>query len=115
MARDEVPGRPAIVTGWMAVVGILSMLALIVIVIWMARPSGLLAAVVVGVAMVVAFVAWFVSWTALTTRVQRSLMARPELDEPRRVAWFSAVLLGYPVLSVAVLVLLYGVARTLAT
>ena len=113
--RYRIPGRPAIVTRWMAVAGVVSVLALAVVFIWMARPSGLVAAVITLVALIALFFIWFTSWTAITTRVHLALLDRPELDDTRRVAWFTAALLGYPVLSVAVLVLVYGLARTLAT
>lgn len=113
--RYRIPPRPALVTRWMGVVGVISLLALVVLFIWMARPSGVVAAVITLVALVALFFIWFTSWTAVTTRVHLSLLDRQELDDSRRVAWFVAVLLGYPVLSVAVIVLLYGVARTLAT
>lgn len=115
MTDDQVPGRPAIVKGWMTAVGIVSAIALAILVIWMAQPSGLIAAVALVVAMVALFVAWFASWTAVTTRVHLALLERPQLDDSQRVAWFTAVLLGYPVLSVAVVVLVYGIARTLTT
>jgi hypothetical protein len=94
---------------------VISLLALAVILIWMTRPSGLVAAAITLVALVALFFIWFTSWTAVTTRVHLALLDRPELDDSRRVAWFTAALLGYPVLSVAVVVLVYGVARTLAT
>ena len=113
--RYRVPTRPPFVSRWMAVVGIISVLALAVILFWMTRPSGLVAAVIVGAAMVALFIVWFATWTAVTTRVHLALLDRPQLDDSRRVAWFTAALLGYPVLSVAVVVLVYGVARTLAT
>jgi hypothetical protein len=105
--------RP-ILSPWMAIIAVVSALALGVVLIWMARPSGLIAAAVVVVAMVVGFWVWFTTWTALTTRVHLALLKRPELGETRRLAWFTAALLGYPVLSVAVVVLVYGVARSLA-
>jgi hypothetical protein len=113
--RYRIPGRPALATRWMAIAGAISLLALAVIFIWMVRPSGVLVGAIALVAMVVLFFIWFASWTAVTTRVHLALLDRPELDDTRRVAWFTAALLGYPVLSVAVLVLAYGVARTLAT
>jgi hypothetical protein len=111
--RYRIPGRPAVMTRWMAVAGVISLLALAVIFIWMVRPSGVVVGAVALVAMVVLFFVWFASWTALTTRVHLALLDRPELDDTRRVAWFTAALLGYPVLSVAVIVLVYGIARTL--
>jgi hypothetical protein len=107
--------RRPILSRWLAAVGVVSLLTLGVMLIWMSRPSGVLAAAVVAVAMVGLFFAWFVSWTALTTRVHLALLERPELGEARRLAWFTAALLGYPVLSVAVVVTVYGVARTLAS
>jgi hypothetical protein len=113
--RYRLPPRRPIVTFWMAVVAIVSALALGVVLFWMVRPSGLLAALVVGVAMIAFFFVWFLSWTALTARVHLALLSRPELGDQQRVAWFTAALLGYPVLSVAVVVLMYGVARTLAS
>lgn len=108
------PARPPFVNRWMAVLAIVSLLAVAVVIIWMARPSGVLTAAVVGIAMLVFFVAWFASWNAVITRVHLALLDRPQLDDSRRVAWFTVALLGYPVLSVAAVVLLYGVARTLA-
>jgi hypothetical protein len=106
--------RPILSPG-MAVLAIISVLALVVMLIWMARPSGLVAGIVVIVAMVVGYVVWFTTWTALMARVHLALLRRPELGETRRLAWFTAAMLGYPVLSVAVVVLVYGVARSLAS
>ena len=110
-------GRPMwrpILSPWMAVLAVVSAVALLVVLVWMARPSGLVAAVVVVVALVVGFWVWFTTWTALMARVHLALLRRPELGETRRLAWFTAAMLGYPVLSVAVVVLVYGVSRTLA-
>ena len=106
--------RPILSPG-MAIIAVISAVALIDILVWMARPSGLLAALVVVVAMVLGYVVWFTTWTALMARVHLALLKRPDLDETRRLAWFTAAMLGYPVLSVAVVVLVYGVARSLAS
>jgi len=113
--RYRVTTRPAIVTRGMAAIAVVSLLALAVILIWLARPSGLFLALIVGSAMLTLFVVWYVSWQAVATRVHLALLDRPELDDSRRLAWFFAAFLGYPVLSIALLVLVYGVARTLAT
>jgi len=113
--RYRMPTRSAIVTRGMAVVAVISLLALAVILIWMARPSGLFLALIVGAAMLALFVVWYVSWQAVTTRVHLALLDRPELEDSRRLAWFLAAFLVYPVLSIAVLVVVYGVARTLTT
>jgi hypothetical protein len=109
------PARAPVVSRWLAALAIISLIALAVILIWMARPSGLIAAVVVTVAMVGLFVGWFAMWNVVLTRVHLALLDRPHLDESQRVAWFTAALLGYPILSVAVVVLVYGVARSLAS
>ena len=99
----------------MAVLAVASALALVVMVFWAARPSGLIAGFLFIVAMVVGSWVWFTTWSALMARVHLALLKRPELGETRRLAWFTAAMLGYPVLSVAVVVLVYGVARTLAS
>lgn len=98
----------------MAIAGVVSALALVVILIWMSRASGLILGVVAVVAMVLGYTVWFMTWTALMARVHLALLRRPELGETRRLAWFTAAMLGYPVLSVAVVVLVYGIARSLA-
>jgi hypothetical protein len=67
------------------------------------------------VALVLGYWVWFTTWTVLMARVHLALLKRPELGETRRLAWFTAAMLGYPVLSVAVVVLVYGVARSLAS
>jgi hypothetical protein len=113
--RYRVPRRRPVITPWMAIVAVVSALGLGVVLIWMVRPSGLLAAVIVGVAMVAFFLVWFMTWAAVTARVHLALLERPELGETRRLAWFYMALLGYPVLSVAVVVIAYGVARSLAS
>jgi hypothetical protein len=109
------PARAPVVTRWLAALAIVSLLALAVVLTWTARPSGLIAAVLVTVAMVALFFGWFATWNIVLSRVHMALRDRPELDESSRVAWFTAVLLGYPVLSVAVVVLVYGVARSVAS
>jgi hypothetical protein len=98
----------------MAIAGVVSALALVVVLIWMSRASGLILGVVAVVAMVLGYTVWFTTWTALMARVHLALLRRPELGETRRLAWFTAAMLGYPVLSVAVVVLVYGIARSLA-
>ena len=113
--RNRIPTRPALVTRGMAVVAVVSLLALALILIWMTRASGIVLAAVVGAALFALFFVWFWSWTAVTTRVHLALLDRPELDDSQRLAWFVAAFLGYPVISIAVLVLVYGVGRTLAT
>jgi len=109
------PARVPLVSRWVAALAVVSLLALGILLIWMARPSGLLAALIVGIAMVALFIGWFATWNAVLARVHLALLDRPDLGDQRRVAWFTAALLGYPVLSVAVVVLVYGVARSLAT
>jgi len=106
--------RPVLSRG-MAILAVISAVALVVLLVWMARPSGLLAGLAVIVALVLGYWAWFTTWTALMARVHLALLKRPELGETRRLAWFTAAMLGYPVLSVAVVVLVYGVARSLAS
>ena len=105
--------RPILSPG-MAVLAVISAGALLLILVWMAQPTGLIAGVVVIVALVLGYWVWFTTWTALMARVHLALLRRPELGETRRLAWFTAAMLGYPVLSVAVVVLAYGVARSLA-
>lgn len=113
--RFRIPTRPAILTRGMAVVAVISLVALGVILIWMTRPSGILLAAIAGAAMIALFTIWWVSWHAVATRVHLALLDRPELGDSTRVAWWFAAFLGYPVLSIAVIVLVYGVARTLTT
>jgi hypothetical protein len=113
--RYRVPPRPAILTRGMGIAAAISLVALAVVFTWTSRPSGPIAGLVVGVAMVSLFLIWFATWTAVTTRVHLALLARPELGDQGRVAWFTVALLGYPVLSLAVVVLMYGVARSLAS
>jgi hypothetical protein len=107
--------RRRILSPWLTILGVVSALALGVVLVWISRPVGLLVGAIVVAALVAFFVVWFVTWTVLTTRARVALLEDPGVGEGRRLAWFYAALLGYPVLSVAVVVLVYGVARSLAT
>ena len=99
----------------MAIPAIVSLVALAVVLIWAVRPMGLIAAGVVLIAMLTLVRVWFATFHAVLSRVHLALLDRPELGEERRVAWFVAAMFGYPVVSVALVVLVYGVARTLAS
>ena len=109
------PRRLPIVDRWVAIPAIVSLVALAVVLIWAVRPMGLIAAGVVLIAMLTLVRVWFATFHAVLSRVHLALLDRPELGEERRVAWFVAAMLGYPVVSVALVVLVYGVARTLAS
>ena len=113
--RRTVPGRRSFLPRWMAAMAAVSLVALVLLFVWMARPSGVVAAAVVVVAMVVLFLIWFRSWAIVIERVHLALLDRPDLDDRRRLAWFFAAFLAYPVLSTAVVVLLLGLARTATT
>jgi hypothetical protein len=97
------------------IIAVLCALAVGVVLVGMSRPSGLLAVVLLTVGFYGGLVIWFVTWRAVMARVHLALLRRPQLGDQQRVAWFTAAMLGYPVLSVAVVVLVYGVARTLAS
>jgi len=113
--RYRRPFRLPVLSRGMAILAVVCLLVIAGLLILVARPAGFVAAAVFGLALLVLFNIWLISWKALTARVHLALLSRPELGDSRRLAWFCVAFLGFPVLSVAVVVLLYGVARTLST
>jgi len=51
---------------------------------------------------------WLRSWYIVLDRVHARLLARPDLGDARRLASLGAVLVGYPLLSLTLIIVLLG-------
>ena len=104
--RGGVPATRPLVTPLMALVGLGSVVALASLVVWRPRPAGPVAGLVAAVALVSLGLIWFRSWAVIRDRAHASLISRPELGDPARVLALFGALIGYAVVSVAVVILL---------
>jgi hypothetical protein len=93
-------------TRLMALVGLASVVALALLVVWRPRPAGPLAGLVAAVAVLGLGLIWVRSWAVITDRAHAWLISRPELGDPARVLGFFGAFIGYAVVSVVVVVLL---------
>jgi len=106
LSRPFAVPRRSFLPGWMALVCIVSIVALLLIFSWQPRPSGLLAGLAAGVALLSLYLIWFRSWVVVLDRTHAYLLARPHLGDARRLAGFFGALVGYPLVAIALLVAL---------
>jgi hypothetical protein len=104
--RAGVPATRPLITPLMAVLGLASIVALIVLIVREPVVDGPLAGLLAAVAVLSLTMIWFRSWAVIADRAHAWLMARPELGDPARLLAFFGAFIGYAVVSVVVVVLL---------
>ena len=104
--RAGVPAKRPLLTPLMALVGLASVAALALLVLWRPRPGGPVAGLVAAVALIGLALIWFRSWSVVTDRAHAWLSVRPKLGDPARLLGFFGAFIGYAVVSVVVVVLI---------